>query len=193
MCIIFILHFRILKYGYIAPVILASIPGLAVATRIFQVNRFRLWGPGKLFTSITACGIPAITTLNVQNYIEKDVLLGITPCSVCLETRAVSLQMLTGVILPSTIGLMAANHNLVGQSWKKEWVRGICLDKRDMLKCKNIVIGIAIIQAIVVSLIVVQQRSEWLYVRDELARRKESSRSDKNHSTTKMITNTEFF
>ena len=188
--IIHILNFRTLKYGYIAPVILASIPGFAVATRIFQVNRFRLWGPGKLFTSITTCGIPAIMTLNALKHIEKDVLLGITPCSVCLETRAVSLQMLTGVIVPSVMGMMAANHNLVGQSWKREWIRGMCIDKKDILKCKNIVIGCAILQAITVSLIVVQQRKEWLYVRDELIRRKEA---DKNSSASKIITNVELF
>jgi len=129
-------------------------------------------------------------TLNALKHIEKDVLLGITPCSVCLETRAVSLQMLTGVIVPSVMGMMAANHNLVGQSWKREWIRGMCIDKKDILKCKNIVIGCAILQAITVSLIVVQQRKEWLYVRDELIRRKEA---DKHSSASKIITNVELF
>jgi len=95
---------RALNYGFVLPVMLSGFPGVAVATTILRANRFSLWGPGKLFLSMTACGMPALTNyFTYDALVKKDILLGITPCSVCLETRAVSLQMLTGVIMPACI------------------------------------------------------------------------------------------
>ena len=176
------------------PVLLSGVPGIAVATTILQANRFSLWGPGKLFLSMTACGMPALTNYFTYDWIiKKDILLGKTPCSVCLETRAVSLQMLTGVIMPTCIGLMGANHSLVGLVWKKQSFRGLALDKRDLLKCKNIVLASAIIQAIAVGFLVNQQRSEWLNVIDELYRRKEASSKENYSSKSKIITDTSLF
>ena len=163
---------RALRYGYIAPVLLSAIPGFGVAQRIFNVNRFNLWGPGKLYISLVTATVPSMITMIWQTTIEKDLLLQLTPCPVCLETRAVAMQMLTGVVIPSTMGLLAANHQLIGQAWKPEWMRGICLVKRDLIKCQNIVIGSAILQAVVVSMLMYQQRKEWWHVRDELQKRK---------------------
>ena len=173
---------------------LSGFPGVAVATTILRANRFSLWGPGKLFLSMTACGMPALTNYFTYDMIvKKDILLGITPCSVCLETRAVSLQMLTGVIMPACIGLMGANHNLVGLAWKKQSFRGLALDRRDLLKCKNILLASALIQAIVVGFLVNQQRTEWLNVIDELYRRKEASSKENNSSKSRIITDLSLF
>jgi hypothetical protein len=178
---------RALTYGSIAPVVLSAVPGLAVATTILNVNRFRLWGPGKLLTSVVTTLVPSATTIIAHSYIEKDLLLGLTPCSICAEARAVSLQMLTGVFVPSLIGMMSANHQLVGQAWKPEVIKGFCLVKRDIMKCKNIVIGNAVVQAVVVSLMLHLQRKEWWYVRDELEKRKADAHN-KNPSHNKLIT-----
>ena len=172
-----------------APVALSAIPGVAVANKILTVNRFNLWGPGKLFISMVATMIPALSTGLSLQLIERDLLLSLTPCSVCLETRAVSLQMLTGVIMPSTIGLMAANQQLVGQTWKPEWMRGICLTKKDIMKCQNIVIGNALLQAAVVSLLLYAQRKEWWHVNAELERRREADNLKRTKSSSSLITN----
>ena len=174
--IIFIIIFRVLHYGFIAPTFLSAVPGLGVALTILKVNRLTLWGPGKLMTSIVTTLVPTLATIATHAYIEKDLLLGLTPCSVCLETKAVSLQMLTGVIIPSLLGVTAANHQLVGKGWKPEWIKGFCVVKKDIMKCKNIVIGSAIIQAALVSLILHLQRKEWSYVREELEKRKADER-----------------
>ena len=185
-------HSRFLNYGKFLPILLSTAPGVAVSTTILQANRFNLWGPGKLFTAITAMGIPALTTFISNQNIEQHILLGTIPCSVCLETRAVTYQMITGVIVPSLIGILAANHNLVGHIWKKEWVRGICIDKRDLIKCRPIIIGFGIIQAIAVTWLVNKQQSEWFDVREELARRKAERQSDKI-SNSRIITNVTFY
>ena len=80
------------------------------------------------------------------------------------------------------MGLLAANHQLIGQAWKPEWMRGICLVKKDLIKCQNIVIGSAILQAVVVSMIMYQQRKEWWHVRDELQKRKAHDQKIKSSS-----------
>ena len=166
---------------------LASFPGIAVQQTILNANRFNLGVSGKLLSSMLGVGIPAFATLIGNQFIERDILLGLTPCSVCLETRAVCIQMCTGVIVPSIIGMMGANHSLVGSNWKKQFIGGLCLEKRDLLKCKNIIIGSAIAQAVAISILVNQQSSEWLNVREELARRKEASQRGRK-SSTRLIT-----
>ena len=188
----FIIIFRALQYGSFIPVVLSAVPGLGVALRILQVNRFKLWGPGKLLTSIVTTLVPTSATLVTHAYIERDLLLGLTPCSVCLETKAVSLQMLTGVMMPSLIGVMAANHQLVGQAWKPEWIKGFCVVKKDLMKCKHIIIGSAILQAVVVSLTLYLQTKEWWYVRDELEKRKAHERK-RYPSSIKIINDLDVF
>ena len=170
---------------------LASFPGIAVQQTILNANRFNLGVSGKLLSSMLGVGIPAFATLIGNQFIERDILLGLTPCSVCLETRAVCIQMCTGVIVPSLIGMMSANHVLVSSNWKKQFIRGLCLDKRDLLKCKNIIIGSAIIQAVAVSILVNLQSSEWVNVREELARRKEASQRGRE-SSIRLITSDAF-
>ena len=176
-----------MDYGHFVPICLSAIPGLAVATKILQVNRFRLWTPGKLMIALVTTFAPSISTVFAHEFIKKDMLLEQTPCSVCLETRAVSFQMISGVIFPSIIGIMAANQQLVGQAWKPEWIRGFCIVKKDLLKCKNIVIGNAIMQATVVSILLHFSRNEWWHVKAELKRRKQSDPSRLKSS--KIITN----
>lgn len=183
---------RALQYGSFIPVVLSAVPGLGVALRILQVNRFKLWGPGKLLTSIVTTLVPTTATLVTHAYIERDLLLGLTPCSVCLETKAVSLQMLTGVMMPSLIGVMAANHQLVGQAWKPEWIKGFCVVKKDLMKCKHIIIGSAILQAVVVSLTLYLQTKEWWHVRDELEKRKAHERK-RYPSSIKIINDLDVF
>ena len=176
-----------MTYGYYLPVALASFPGIAVNQAIINVNRLNYGISGKLLNAILSVGVPAVATFCGNQFIEKDILLGLTPCSVCLETRAVCIQMCTGVIVPSLIGMMSANHVLVSSNWKKQFIRGLCLDKRDLFKCKNIIIGSAIIQAVAVSILVNLQSSEWLNVREELARRKEASQRG-HKSSSRIIT-----
>ena len=57
--------------------------------------------------------ISAATTGAMQHVIKTDILLEKTKCSVCLETRAVSLQLLTGVITPTILTILA-NHSIIG-------------------------------------------------------------------------------
>jgi len=178
---------RALTYGYYFPVGLATFPGMAVNQTIINANRLNYGISGKLLNAILTVGVPAAATLFGTQFIEKDILLGLTPCSVCLETRAVCIQMCTGVIVPSLIGMMSANHVLVSSNWKKQFIRGLCLDKRDLLKCKNIIIGSAIIQAVAMSILVNLQSSEWINVREELTRRKEASQRGRK-SSTRLIT-----
>ena len=173
------------------PIALASFPGIAVNQTILSANRFNYGMAGKLLNAIITVGVPATATLVGNKFIEKDILLGLTPCSVCLETRAVCIQMCTGVIVPSLIGMMGANHMLVGNNWKKQFISGLSLDKRDLLKCKNIIMGSAIIQAVAVSILVNLQSSEWVNVREELARRKEASQRGRE-SSIRLITSDAF-
>merc|ERR1719367_2627750 len=123
-------------------------------------------------TAIVTTFVPTMSTIASQSYIERHLLLGLTPCSVCLETKAVSLQMLAGVFLPTVLGVLAANHQLVGQTWKPVWIPGFCIVKKDIMKCKSIIIGSAIAQAAVVSLLLYLHRTEWFNVREELEKRK---------------------
>lgn len=95
--------------------------------------------------------------------------------------------MCTGIILPTMLGFAAANHNLVGNYWKKELFPGWCITKKDFLKCSNIIIGNAILQALVVSGILYQQVDEWHNVRVELQRRKDIDESRPRPSS-KIIT-----
>ena len=167
------------------PIALSAFPGLAVAAKILQVNRFRVWGPTKLTIAMVNTLLPAMWVTAASQYTYRDLLLGLTPCSVCLETKAVCIQMLAGVICPSILGAMAANHQLMGLTWKKPWMPGICLTKKDLMKCKNIVLGNAVLQAVVVSFLLYRQRNEWWYVQDELERRRTSDRESRSHSLQK--------
>ena len=171
------------------PIVLSAFPAVAVATKIFQVNRFTLWGPGKLMIGFVGTLMPATWSAFANWYIQRDVLLGLTPCSVCLEIKAVCLQMLAGIIVPSTMGVMAANHQLVGQAWKKSWMPGFCLTKKDLMKCKNIVLANAVLQAAAVSFLLYRQRTEWMYVQQELERRRESDRGYRTYSDQKPSRN----
>ena len=181
----YFLFYRALKYGSLFPIILSAFPAVAVATKIFQVNRFTLWGPGKLMIGMVGTLMPAVSSAFANVYIQRDVLLGLTPCSVCLEIKAVCLQMLAGIIVPSTIGIMAANHQLVGQAWKKNWMPGICITKKDLMKCKNIVLVNAVLQAAAVSFLLYRQQTEWVYVQKELERRRDSDREYNAYSDQK--------
>ena len=181
-----------MHYGYIAPTFLSAVPGLGVALTILKVNRLKVWGPGKLLISIATTLVPTFATLATHTYIERDLLLGLTPCSVCLETKAVSMQMLSGVIIPTLLGVTAANHQLVGKQWKPEWIKGFCVGKKDLMKCKNIVICSAVIQALLVSMMLHLQRNEWSYVKDELEKRKADERT-RYPSSIKIINNLDIF
>ena len=177
-----------MDYGVIPPLFLSAVPGLAICTKILTANRFNLWGPGKLMVSLVTGIVPSIITVGGHEWIKRDVLLGLTKCSVCLETRAVATQMCTGIILPTMLGFAVANHNLVGNSWKKELFPGWCITKKDFFKCSNIMIGNAILQALVVSVILYQQVDEWHNVRVQLQRRMDIDESKPRPPSSKIIT-----
>lgn len=151
----------------------------AIAGPLFT-NRFRNMfamrhDRTRIVTMAVSIFTPALPVLILHNeLIKKDILLQETKCPVCVETRAVALQVGAGCFLPlalSYVGTMVwaiyHNYRFVPQG-ASNWLN---FTRNSMSKAFPLIAGVSILQAVVAAGLVSLETNSRDKVLQELDRR----------------------
>ena len=102
---------------YSAPFLMALpfLPGYETSRNIFMHPFLKFTKAQKfsrfLFAFPACIGLSGVTAVTQDYFVKKDILLGKTPCPLCVQTRSMSLALLTSVALPSIFcGVAAAGY-----------------------------------------------------------------------------------
>lgn len=160
------------QYGPYALAALSTVPGLMVAENIKRIHKLR---PerflAKLPVGAISSLIPAATTLVMANIVQRDILLGLTPCSVCLEIRSICLQLTTGLLVPTMLGTLGTYQSLFYKDFFKSETSFPKLLWTSLVKSRNILAVNGFVQSITISLLVKLWQDEWVFINEELGRR----------------------
>jgi len=139
-----------INYGIHISIAAACITGPLFVHKFRSVLKMKA-GRDRVVTMLPAVfGPAAVTGLAHQELITKDILLQETKCSVCLETRAMSLQVGFGGILPIAL---AYSGTYTFATWNNHrFPKGstiLSLTKNTMSKSFPLIVGVTIFQAVV--------------------------------------------
>ncbi len=168
-----------LKFGSGLPALLATIPGISMTDRIRNAHRLQGIKAGRLMSSGPAIVAGLCGTITANLFIQQDLLIAKTSCPTCLEMRAVSLQLVFGVLLPTTISLVGNYSVMLKASVKlpevltREYFQW---NWRMLKKCKSNLYFSAFSQVVTVSVLLWLQRREWDAVNRKLEERMAAGR-----------------
>lgn len=162
-----------LRYGLQMLAGFTVIPAAQIVFKIRKLHKMQRVRRGVAPVILVSTFVSGAVTAASQGWFtEADILMSETHCPVCVQTRAVSIQMATGVISPTIMSALGTNHQIVGLAYNKTYAS----TPKDILKwfgrmmyqCRTILGGNAVFQIALASVVVYRMQSEWISVNEQL-------------------------
>ena len=160
-----------LRFGAILPAAASIVPVYMTTNKIRAAHRLVGHTTGLMYTRFVPVLASMSLSYTMSLYTTKSLVLNEFECPVCLETRAVSFQMLTGVALPTLLSVQTnymclerMNVHKVPKlrSEARSW------SMRMLHLSRGILAGNMAGQAILVSALVYLQQRQWYNMNQEL-------------------------
>jgi len=171
-----------LRFGAFALALMPTVFAAQANTRILNLHQLpRARYLFRFPPIIVASTVGAISTMLTQSFfVESDIIAGVTPCALCVQTRSMGLQFFTGLLFPYLIAASGTFHSLSGMpgihqtviksgSHEKIKVGSYISWIRNMTsRSKQIILFNAVFQFIGNTLIIGRMQREWWHVSSEL-------------------------
>ncbi|XP_059092623.1 uncharacterized protein LOC131887907 [Tigriopus californicus] len=166
----------VLKYGSSILPLVSAVSSVSLATKLLAREKLG----GLRFSSMVfiraAVAVPAgMASLVFHKLVLDDILLGETPCSICVQVRSASFQVAAGTILGGASAFVVSHlvmTTLLAKNIPSVWSRpGLAYLRQLAVKSRGLLLSSLLANLIAgFGLCVLEQRS-WWYINQELQRR----------------------
>ena len=159
---------------------LPLLPGYETSRNVFMhpyLKFSRAQKFSRFVFAFPACiALSGVTAVTQEYFVKKDILLGMTACPLCVQTRSMSLALLTTVAIPSIFcGVAAAGYA------KMETKKDISFTQilRNSFKASYPLLGLYSFTALCASFyITYEMQNEWRNISDILSERESAAKVD---------------
>ena len=166
-----------LRNGFFLPVAATAIPPIMIVNKLRAMHK--VTGPITL-PFLVARFVPmtmgALSSYGLVRLSIKNLVLEEYDCPICLELRAVSMQMLAGVAVPSALAFLngyGALHTMCVRGVPRNILTydGLAWSRKVLSRCSGIIGGNMAGQAALMSALIYMQSRQWREMNHELEKR----------------------